>query len=849
MKKNLTRLSFNNFIKNTNRLCFSTCLLASTAVAAAENHSHPDTTALKLGTPASFLQSMGLNSATKAQFKLHSENSYTQSAVTNEKMSLSDNLGNQLNVIADNLSVEADGTLSMNGHAVGFPNSEFILQGNDESLYGWVILKDQNIAYEYTTVNGQLVVNQIDVTDVLPICDFEEHNHLGQRVDVQYSQQVDPYPGSHVGELESKPGSSYVIFLDTRNIMSNGEPHDVSKEFVWTTWQIVAASFSMFDVNVTTNQTVYNNASPSRRGGGTLYREDGRSSCAFAFGTATFCTLYKENDAYGQGRTAAHEFGHLFHLNHDGGSPGGEYHQGIADFQWMPIMGNYWFANSWGQALYQWSKGEYSGASNREDDFAIMQGYIPFRADDIPSSKALVVDANGNVSADNNSGQIARNTDSDSFTFTIGGTGGNVNFTIDRSEHIGGAMLDVQAYIKDSAGGTIAQSNKAVNRSASFDRDLTAGNYTLEISGGAEGTPSHGFSKYSSMGYFTIAGSISGADTDDNVAPIASFSASCDGVNCQFDGSDSYDPDGSIASYQWNFGEGALQSGDKVSHSYSVNGNYVVTLTVVDDKGKSNSTSQTITIDVPVEDIVLANNVAVTGLSGEAAQQIFFKFAVPAQAKNLSFTTSGGTGDSDLVVSYGSHPSKTTNDCKSENSNNDEQCQFAAPQTGDYYALLYGYSSFNNVSMTASYEIDNGGVDPVANFSYSVNELTVTYNDSSTDNDGSISNWQWNFGDGNTSQEQHPGHSYTVSGSYSVSLTVTDNDGRSHSQSQNVTVSDGNNDGCDGLTAWSASSTYLNGDDVSYNGHKYQANWWTQGQVPSDHSGQWQVWSDLGSCN
>jgi len=263
MKKNLTRLSFKHFIKNTNRLCFSTCLLASTAVAAADSHSLPDTTALQLGTPASFLQNMGLNSATKAQFKLQSANSYTQSAVTDEPMSLSDNLGNQLNVVADNLSVEADGTVSMNGHAVGFPNSEFILQGNDESLYGWVIFKDQNIAYEYTTENGKLVVDQIDVTDVLPICDFEEHNHFGQKVDIQYSQQVDPYPGSHVGQLESKPGSSYVIFLDTRNIMSNGEPHDVSKEFVWTTWQIVAASFSMFDVNVTTNQSVYNNASPS----------------------------------------------------------------------------------------------------------------------------------------------------------------------------------------------------------------------------------------------------------------------------------------------------------------------------------------------------------------------------------------------------------------------------------------------------------------------------------------------------------------------------------------------------------------------------------------------------------
>jgi PKD repeat protein len=852
MNKNLTRLFFINLIKNTHRLCLSVILLTSTAISATENQSDNvvSTTALQLGNPASFLQKIGLDSDAKAQFMQESINSFTQTTVTNEALTLSDNLGNELKVVSENLSVEANGTISINGHAVGFPNSEFILQGNDESIYGWVILKDQNVAYEYTTENGQLVVDQIAVTDVLPICDLQGHEHGTRTMAIQNSQQALPYPGTHVGQLESKPGASHVIFLDTGNIMSNDTPHDVSKEFVWTTWQIVAASFSMFDVNVTTNQSVYNNAAPSKRGGGTLYRQTGRSSCAFAFGTSTFCTLYKETDAYGQGRTAAHEFGHLLHLKHDGGSPGGEYHQGISDFQWMPIMGNYWFANSWGQALYQWSKGEYSGASNREDDFAIMQGYIPFRVDDIPGSRTLVVATNGDVSAENNTGQIARNTDTDSFTFTIGASGGHANFTIDRSEHIGGAMLDVQAYIKSSTGAIVAQSNKAVNRSASFNRDLSAGNYTLEISGGAEGTPNHGFSKYSSLGYFTISGSITGANGDDNIAPIANFTVLCEQSNCEFDGSSSYDPDGRIISYQWNFGDGNSKSGNKVNHSYLANGDYRVQLTVVDEKNKSTTTEQVVTINVPVADIVLTNNVAITGLSGEAEQQIFFRFSVPEQAKNLSFKTNGGTGDADLVVRYGSHPSEATNDCKSDNSNNDEQCQFLATQSGDYYALLYGYSRFTNVTMTASYETDNGngGEDPVANFSYLANELNVTFSDLSTGSEGTLVGWQWSFGDGSSSQEQSPAHSYSATGSFVVSLTVTDNEGRSHSQSQNLTITDSNS-GCNNLNVWGANGIYQSGDKVSYEGNKYKANWWTRGQVPTENSGQWQVWSNLGNCN
>jgi hypothetical protein len=51
-----------------------------------------------------------------------------------------------------------------------------------------------------------------------------------------------------------------------------------------------------------------------------------------------------------------------------------------------------------------------------------------------------------------------------------------------------------------------------VNRSAAFSSNLSAGTYTLEVTGGAEGTASNGFSKYSSLGYYAIEGSISGSD-------------------------------------------------------------------------------------------------------------------------------------------------------------------------------------------------------------------------------------------------------------------------------------------------------------------------------------------------
>lgn len=48
-------------------------------------------------------------------------------------------------------------------------------------------------------------------------------------------------------------------------------------------------------------------------------------------------------------------------------------------------------------------------------------------------------------------------------------------------------------------------------------------------------------------------------------------------------------------------------------------------------------------------------------------------------------------------------------------------------------------------------------------------------------------------------------------------------------------------------TPWSATAVYNGGAIVSYNGRRWQAQWWTQGEVPGT-TGQWGVWRDQGSC-
>jgi PKD repeat protein len=76
-------------------------------------------------------------------------------------------------------------------------------------------------------------------------------------------------------------------------------------------------------------------------------------------------------------------------------------------------------------------------------------------------------------------------------------------------------------------------------------------------------------------------------------------------VPVTFNGSGSYDSDGgSIVSYTWDFGDGTTGEGAIPQHTYSMEGIYTVSLTVVDDEGASNTNSTTATISgAPVLDL------------------------------------------------------------------------------------------------------------------------------------------------------------------------------------------------------------------------------------------------------
>ncbi len=107
--------------------------------------------------------------------------------------------------------------------------------------------------------------------------------------------------------------------------------------------------------------------------------------------------------------------------------------------------------------------------------------------------------------------------------------------------------------------------------------------------------------------------------------------------------------------------------------------------------------------------VVLTNGVAVTGISGASGSDKLYTLDVPAGATGLKFVTSGGSGDADLYVKFGSAPTTSSYTCKSEGSTTAETCSIATAQTGKYYVLIHGYSTYSGTSLTGSYSTGGGG--------------------------------------------------------------------------------------------------------------------------------------------
>ncbi len=113
-----------------------------------------------------------------------------------------------------------------------------------------------------------------------------------------------------------------------------------------------------------------------------------------------------------------------------------------------------------------------------------------------------------------------------------------------------------------------------------------------------------------------------------------------------------------------------------------------------------------------------------------------YTVVMPAGASNLVIAESGGTGDADLYVKFGSAPTLSSYDCRPYVSGNTESCTVASPQAGTYYVMLNGYQAFSGVSIKATWTAGSGGGGngdtmkngvPLSGLSASTNNFTATY--------------------------------------------------------------------------------------------------------------------------
>lgn len=98
----------------------------------------------------------------------------------------------------------------------------------------------------------------------------------------------------------------------------------------------------------------------------------------------------------------------------------------------------------------------------------------------------------------------------------------------------------------------------------------------------------------------------------------------------------------------------------------------------------------------PINDTLSESN-----LSGAQGSKQYFTLDVPAGRSVVDIVMSGGSGDADLYVKFGSEPTTSSYDCRPYKYGNNESCSLTA-QEGTYYIMLSGYSSYSGVSLDGS---------------------------------------------------------------------------------------------------------------------------------------------------
>ncbi len=304
---------------------------------------------------------------------------------------------------------------------------------------------------------------------------------------------------------------------------------------------------------------------------------------------------------------------------------------------------------------------------------------------------------------------------------------------------------------------------------------VAQGSYEIEIAKAGYGT------WHSAV--FVIAGKtrmisvtlVSVTPPNQNPVPAFTYAPVLPNVNewVQFDASASFDPDGTIASYAWAFGDGSTGTGSVVWHRYSGGGTYTATLSVTDNRGATSPVSEVIQVGPTNQQPValFTADPAVTSVGGWIQFDASTSYDPDGTIAAYAWAFGDGTTSSGAVVWH----------------------RFT---TAGIFPVSLTVTDDKGAQDVETHPVQAGSVNnpPTAAFLYSptlplVSQWVQFDASASTDSDGSIASYAWSFGDGSAvATGVVVYHQFATSGTFPVTLTVTDDDGATNAETQLVQV-------------------------------------------------------------
>ena len=326
----------------------------------------------------------------------------------------------------------------------------------------------------------------------------------------------------------------------------------------------------------------------------------------------------------------------------------------------------------------------------------------------------------------------------------------------------------------------------AFNSSGSSDIDGTIVAQAWDFGDGNTSTAANPSHIYTTPGTYTAELTVTdnlGATATDTVAitvnpnsaPTAVATATPDTgqapLTVAFSSALSVDTDGSIVSWFWDFGGGNQSTAANPNYTFATDGTYNVTLTVTDNDGATNTTTVQVVVDPIPNQLPTAVAAAVPSTVRQGLPVAFSSAgSIDPDGTIVGFAWDFGDGG----TSTSANPSHT----------------FALAST--YIVQLTVTDNAGGTASTTVQVVVNANQNPTAVASGAPltgeEPLTVVFDGSGVDTDGTIAGYAWNFGDGNTSTAEDPSHTYATPGTYTASLVVTDDFGGTGSDSVQVTV-------------------------------------------------------------